>query len=577
MAIEQVLVDWGQSATACSEFPLSVRLGARLAPWCLALLAALWTGGVGAALVPAWPLNDTGIDWWADDSQNRLPAPPTGYPRGQDASLGRDVTHDDDADGHAGFSFAKLDADGNPLAASATSWTCVRDNVTGLTWEAKTTDGGLRGFNWKYTWYNADAASNGGAAGTPNGGSCGGAIACDTQGFTDAVNQAGLCGQSDWRLPNVAELESIVDFSRTGPAIDIDYFPATPADWFWTSSPYASGSSNAWYVHFSYGAAHGSYHKGTAGYVRLVRGGEPLPADVRTDQSIIFGPAPTLIVGATGTVTATGGASGNPVIFTSQTTSVCTTSGTNGSTVTGVSAYTCTIAADQAGNASYHPAPQVTQSFPVAPAMTNVHREALLTPNGGEVWTYGQTRSIQWNAGALGGTTVDLLVLHDDPAGLLIPNPDWSVVRAKRWYRFATGIANSGTFAVDPRDLNGTGNAYLVLIVSSHTDWDLSDGTFTLTPGTHTVTPAAGAGGTVSPATAQTVNAGATTSFLVTAGSGYTRNAAVGGTCPQGSWSDNTWTTGAIDASCSVTFGFTGFCWDCLPRRGGWRAILPSN
>ncbi|WP_295394419.1 right-handed parallel beta-helix repeat-containing protein [uncultured Thiodictyon sp.] len=83
------------------------------------------------------------------------------------------------------------------------------------------------------------------------------------------------------------------------------------------------------------------------------------------DQTITFDPAPTIIIGGIGTVTATGGASGNPVIFTSQTTGVCTSSGTNGSTITGVTAGTCTIAANQAGNATYNPAPQVTQSFSI--------------------------------------------------------------------------------------------------------------------------------------------------------------------------------------------------------------------
>ncbi len=82
-------------------------------------------------------------------------------------------------------------------------------------------------------------------------------------------------------------------------------------------------------------------------------------------QTIVFGGAPSITVGGTGTVSATGGGSGNPVIFTSQTTSKCTVSGT---TVTGVSAGTCTIAANQAGSASFSAAPQVTLSFSIAAA-----------------------------------------------------------------------------------------------------------------------------------------------------------------------------------------------------------------
>ncbi len=79
-------------------------------------------------------------------------------------------------------------------------------------------------------------------------------------------------------------------------------------------------------------------------------------------QSISFGPAPDIITGTTGTVSATGGPSGNPVIFSSLTPSICTISG---STVTAIAAGTCTIAANQAGNSSYGAAPQVTQSFSI--------------------------------------------------------------------------------------------------------------------------------------------------------------------------------------------------------------------
>lgn len=85
----------------------------------------------------------------------------------------------------------------------------------------------------------------------------------------------------------------------------------------------------------------------------------------KANQTITFGAAPTIIVGGTGTISATGGASGNPVIFNSTTTAVCTTGGTNGSSVTGVTAGSCIIAANQAGSASYNAAQQVTKSFNV--------------------------------------------------------------------------------------------------------------------------------------------------------------------------------------------------------------------
>ena len=81
---------------------------------------------------------------------------------------------------------------------------------------------------------------------------------------------------------------------------------------------------------------------------------------LRAAQTIIFTstpPAPGL-VGATYQVSAAGGASGNPVVFSSLTPDVCSVTG---STVSLNAAGTCTMAADQAGTINYVAAPQVTQ------------------------------------------------------------------------------------------------------------------------------------------------------------------------------------------------------------------------
>lgn len=83
-----------------------------------------------------------------------------------------------------------------------------------------------------------------------------------------------------------------------------------------------------------------------------------------TSQTITFGTAPTVQVGGTGTITiASSGASGNQVVLTSSDTNICTISGT---TVTGVTAGTCTIYANQAGNAQYSAATQTSQSFSIS-------------------------------------------------------------------------------------------------------------------------------------------------------------------------------------------------------------------
>jgi hypothetical protein len=83
-------------------------------------------------------------------------------------------------------------------------------------------------------------------------------------------------------------------------------------------------------------------------------------------QSITFGTAPALAVGANATFSATS-SSGLTITFTSTTPGICTVTG---STVTGLAQGTCTVTANQAGNASFAPAAQVTLSFTTVTSTT---------------------------------------------------------------------------------------------------------------------------------------------------------------------------------------------------------------
>ncbi len=87
-------------------------------------------------------------------------------------------------------------------------------------------------------------------------------------------------------------------------------------------------------------------------------------------QTIVFASAPAVVVGGSGTLAANGGASGNPVIFASITPATCSVAG---STVTGVTAGTCVVSANQAASTNYTAAPQVTQTIAInqPPAFTN--------------------------------------------------------------------------------------------------------------------------------------------------------------------------------------------------------------
>jgi hypothetical protein len=93
-------------------------------------------------------------------------------------------------------------------------------------------------------------------------------------------------------------------------------------------------------------------------------------------QSITFGSLSAKNYSAeTFTVSATSSAS-LTVVFTSASQSVCTTSGTSGSTITLLSVGTCVINANQIGDASVSPASQVSQNFTVNPRAITVTADA---------------------------------------------------------------------------------------------------------------------------------------------------------------------------------------------------------
>ena len=248
--------------------------------------------------MPKLRLNDTGITWSGNyKSGNNTACIASSTPDGdnvvaaQDCSHGRDATHNDDSDGDAGFSYTKLDSNGEPLANqnadyATTPWACVKDNVTGLIWEVKTDDNGLHDKDDGYSWYNTDPTTNGGSDGYDIGygydsgfyrcyrsDSSDSSTFCNTEAYVDRVNAAGWCGASDWRMPTRKELKNLVHHGCLDPAIDINYFPNTRSSSYWSGSPYAYNSDNAWGVVFSNGDSYGG-SRGSGNAVRLVRGGQ---------------------------------------------------------------------------------------------------------------------------------------------------------------------------------------------------------------------------------------------------------------------------------------------------------------
>jgi len=245
---------------------------------------------------PKYSLNDTGVTKFSGSptpitaSQPAAPALTTtsqnDHP-GQDADNGRDATANDDSDGKAGFSFSKLDDTGKPLADQTVNyntqaWNCVRDNVTGLTWEVKAATNGPRYYANKYTWYDTDPTTNGGGAGSEGDDIiCGKTLAsCNTQAYKTYLNtldsNKGLCGFKDWRLPTREELRSIVNYgAAASPLIDESFLGKTEATDHWTSQTALyrdDKTGDAWELHFDTGQseAHGKGSKSVD--VRMVRG-----------------------------------------------------------------------------------------------------------------------------------------------------------------------------------------------------------------------------------------------------------------------------------------------------------------
>ena len=140
-----------------------------------------------------------------------------------------------------GVSFSYQTA--NPAAAGDV---VTIDNVTGLMWAS---DGSAEGCNfWAQT---------------------------DWDSAIDWAQNLTFAGYSDWRLPDVRELFSLVveDAGIGAPYINHAFFPNTVSFYYWSSTSNPLDTGYALCVHFNLGSV-GYYDKTNYSYVRAVRGGE---------------------------------------------------------------------------------------------------------------------------------------------------------------------------------------------------------------------------------------------------------------------------------------------------------------
>jgi hypothetical protein len=271
------------------------------------------TSGLGDACELSG-LNDTGQDRsgafdfgnYSDCSVNELG-------NLQDCNYGRDALAKENlltgnlakmGAGDAGFDFTKLGADGEALVeqdnAGITAH-CIKDNVTGLTWEGKKSGDAstVNGKNDLFYWFDEREDWNAGVVGTKDAGTtgserysetgrhCAGFVEadestwCNTQAFINRMNAfnegQGYCGFNDWRLPSLEELNSLADYGAPDRstnsyqmAIDQAYFRFTQGSNYWTQTNDARLSDQAWTIRFDFGANY-SAKKGLAYLVRLVR------------------------------------------------------------------------------------------------------------------------------------------------------------------------------------------------------------------------------------------------------------------------------------------------------------------
>ncbi|MCG8427505.1 MAG: DUF1566 domain-containing protein [Chromatiales bacterium] len=416
----------------------------------------------------------------------------------------------------------------------------VTDNYTGLTWMRC-----LMGQTWDgtscvgdpiglYTWDNAKALT------------------------------ADFAGQSDWRLPTIQELQSIVDYTRSYPVIDPAVFSeAYISSTFWSGSSFANDLHFAWGVDFSQGSTD-LYSRNDYGYVRLVRGTPFFGAMVALSDGTVSDNNTGLVWMrcAMGQVWDGMTCTGQPNYYTWSDANL--------------------LAANFAGQDDWRlPTIQELQSI-VDYTTRNPAIDTIAYPDFPSEYYWAEITNeydtptasrVYFSTGeASPGNSFSLGVARLVRGGESFDDFDLSLSAGNGGYISSLGFACSygvctRTYSKDwPVTLTAKPDLGYRFVgwsgACSGTNPECTlvmDGDKTVSATfvqVYDVAAISGNGGGVTPRISK-VDKGASATFVLTPKSGYILDNDVGGTCPAGSWSGNSYTTGEITSRCFINFSFT--------------------
>jgi hypothetical protein len=149
-----------------------------------------------------------------------------------------------------GMAGADVPDDGAVRAGAALAFTdngdgTILDRNTGLMWEKKGDDGGLHDKDLALLWSSTSEET-----------------VWDWLDDVNAEGGNGFAGYDDWRLPNIKELASLVDFENPAPVIPHEFHDGcvggcsvttcscTASEAYWSSTTYRLDTADAWSVSF---------------------------------------------------------------------------------------------------------------------------------------------------------------------------------------------------------------------------------------------------------------------------------------------------------------------------------------